>query len=233
MSPARRRSTGRRGAESRAAKRAVSGRAARASTGTGRAAPRTPPGLKVVRRSAPSRARRSATRPAPAFPQRADAAPKQIALFELVRSWTSVLAAVQGVSAATAEQPVGPGKWTLRETALHLHAWDLECQRALEPAGRGRRPAWAARGPGERARLNARLLAPLRHLPWNEALRRLQAGRARLLDAIEGLPEEPAASWVAGHPLGDILSLLTEHDHHHAEIIKQARAAASRPTRTP
>jgi uncharacterized damage-inducible protein DinB len=151
----------------------------------------------------------------------------------LVRSWTRVLAAVQGLSAASAERPVGRGRWTIRETVLHLHAWDLEWERALEPALRGERPGWMDLGPDALARLNATLLTPLRPLPWDEALRRLHAGRARMLEAIESLPEEPAALWTAEHPLGEILALLHEHDHHHAEVIKQARAEASPPPRTP
>jgi uncharacterized damage-inducible protein DinB len=193
------------------------------------------PGLKLVRRPAPRAKRKPApaAAPPPAFPQRGGASPKQLLLFELVRAWARVLAAMQGLSAASAEWPVGAGKWTLRETVLHLHAWDLEWERALEPAGRGARPAWLDHGPGELARLNQALLEPLRHLSWDEAARRLHAGRARLLEAIESLLEEPAASWTHEHPLGELLAALSEHDHHHAEVIKLARAEAPPQPRTP
>jgi uncharacterized damage-inducible protein DinB len=192
-------------------------------------------GLKLVRSPAP-RARR---KPAPAvalpraFPQREGASPRQLRLFELVRGWAGVLAATQGLSATTAERPVGPGRWTLRETVLHLQVWDLEWERALEPAWRGTRPEWLDHGPAERARLNRALLEPLRRVSWDEAARRLQAGRARLLEAIESLPEEPAASWTLEHPLGELLAALSEHDHHHAEVIRRARAATPSQPRTP
>ena len=186
-----------------------------------------------MRRPVPRAKRRTAPAPPPAFPQRQGASPKQLLLFELVRTWAQVLAATQGLSAASGERPVGDGKWTLRETVLHLHAWDVEWERALEPAYRGVRPAWMSHGPGELARLNQTLLASLRHLPWDEAMRRLQIGRTRLLEAIESLPEEPAALWTQEHPLGELLAILPEHDHHHAEIIKRARAEAPPQPRTP
>ena len=199
-----------------------------------RAATRRAPGLKLVRRPAPRPKRKPApVAPPPAFPQRGTASPKQLLLFEVVRAWARVLAAIQGLSAASAERPVGEGKWTLRETVLHLHAWDLEWERALEPACRGVRPAWLDHGPDELARMNEALLEPLRHLSWDEALRRLHAGRARLLEAIESLPEETDTTWTREHPLGELLAVLPEHDHHHAEVIKRARAEAPPPPRTP
>ena len=78
---------------------------------------------------------------------------------------------------------------------------------------------------------NATLLAPLRHLPWDEALRRFEMGRARLLDAIKSLPEEPRVLWTKRHMLGRMLAVLPGHDHHHAETIKAARdRVAARPT---
>jgi hypothetical protein len=189
------------------------------------------PGLKLVRRPAPRAKRRPV--PPPAFPQRGGAPPRQLLLFELVRAWARVLAATQGLSAASAGRPVGVGKWTLHETVLHLHAWDIEWEKALEPACRGTRPAWLDHGPAELARMNEALLAPLRRVPWEEALRRLHAGRARLMEAIESLPEEPAAMWTREHALGELLATLPEHDHHHAEVIKRARAEAPPQPRTP
>lgn len=229
MSPAKQRTASGRAAKRPAKKRAASGRAAK------RPGRKPASGPKLVRRPAPRAKRKSApaAAPAPAFPQRGSASPKQLLLFALVRAWARVLAATQGLSAASAGRPVGERKWTLRETVLHLHAWDLEWERALEPACRGTRPAWLDHGPEELARLNQALLEPLRRLSWDEAVRRLHAGRARLLEAIESLPEEPAAMWTREHPLGELLAILPEHDQHHAEVIKRARAEAPPQPRTP
>jgi uncharacterized damage-inducible protein DinB len=225
--PARKRAAAR-PARKRAAARPARERAVK------RTAKRPARGLKLVRRPLPRAKRKPAPAvPPPAFPQRGAASPKQLVLFELVRSWARVLAAIQGLSAGSAGRSVGAGTWTVRETVLHLHAWDLEWERALEPACRGTRPAWLDHGPEELARLNQALLEPLGRLPWDEAVRRLHAGRARLLEAIESLPEEPAAMWTREHPLGELLAVLPEHDHHHAEVIKRARAEAPPPPRTP
>ena len=214
-------------------KRAASGRAAKRPAKK-RSAKKPAPGLKLVSRPAPRAKRKSAPAapPPPASPQRGAASPKQLLLLELVRAWARVLAATQGLSAASAGRPAGEGMWTLRETVLHLHAWDLEWERALEPACRGTRPGWLDHGPEELARLNQALLEPLRRLSWDETVRRLHAGRARLLEAIESLPEEPAAMWTREHPLGELLAALPEHDHHHAEVIKRARAETPPQPRT-
>ena len=196
------------------------------------AARRASPALKLVRKSPPGAKRRVPAVPT-AFPQRGGATAKQLLLFELVRAWARVLAALQGLPAAAAARPVSGSRWTVRDIVLHLHAWDLEWERALEPAFRGVRPTWLDLGAPELARMNEALLAPLRQLPWDEAVRRLHASRSRLMEAIESLPEEPAASWTQEHPLGELLATLPEHDRHHAEVIKRARAEAPPQPRTP
>jgi uncharacterized damage-inducible protein DinB len=144
-------------------------------------------------------------------------------LFELLRAQARVRAAIQGLGAGSAERPVARGKWTVRETVLHLHAWDLEWERALEGALRGALPDWFTMQGRALAAYNERLLAPLRAVPWDEAVRLLHAGRARLLEEVEGLPEEPPGMWTRQHPLGQLLALLAEHDHHHAAVLKRAR----------
>ena len=188
-------------------------------------------GLRVVCRAAP---RAKAPSPAaPAFPPRDGATPRQLALFEIVRARARVVAAIHGIAPAAAERCPAAGRWSVREAVLSLHAWDVECARALEPALSGVRPAWLDRGPREPPCLDEALLAPLRAVPWDEALRRLHAGHARLLEAIESLPEEPAELWTRDHPLGGILALVPENDRRHAEIIQEARTAATPPPRTP
>lgn len=195
-------------------------------------APRRPAArLKVVKRAPPKP--RPAPAAPPAFPQREGASGRQLLIFELLRARAHVLAAIQGLTAAVAEQPLGGGRWTIREAVLHLHVWDLEWERALEPALRGVRPAWMDLGAAELDRLNAELLAPLRALPWDEGVRRLHSGWARLVETIESLPDEPVELWTKEHPMGETLALLPEHDHHHAEAIKRARAEASPQPRTP
>lgn len=195
-----------------------------------RAAKPAAPKLAIVRKAVP-RPRPRAT-PA-AFPQREGASPKQLLLFELLRARAHVHAALQGLSSGSAETRPGAGKWSIREVVLHLHAWDLEVERVLEPAFRGVPPPWMHDRGGRMNRLNEERLAPLRDLPWEEALRRLHTGRDRLLEAVESLPEEPATPWTRRHPLGRMLAVLPHHDHHHAEAIKSLREAAGSTTGAP
>jgi uncharacterized damage-inducible protein DinB len=193
-----------------------------------RSAKPSAPKLAIVRRAVP----RPRAAPA-AFPQRKGASPKQLLLFELLRARTRVHAALQGLSSGTAEVRPGVGKWSIREVVLHLHAWDLEVERVLEPAFRGTPPPWMHYRAGRMNRFNEEQLAPLRDLPWEEALRRLHTGRDLLLEAVESLPEEPATPWTKRHPLGRMLAVFPHHDHHHAEAIKSLREVAGSTTGAP
>jgi len=183
---------------------------------------RRKPTLKVVRRA--SRARRPAKAPAPAFAQAQGAGPKQRLLFDLVRSRTAFAAAIQGMVAGTAERPMGEGKWTVRETVLHLIARDRIRLRELEAVLRGAAPSWRGYDVAGQNRENERDLVPLRHIPWDEAVRLLQSTRRELMESIESIPEEPAEIWTESHPFGWMMVRLPGHDRHHADAIKRWRA---------
>ena len=72
--------------------------------------------------------------------------------------------------------------------------------------------------------INAELMAPLRALDWDEALRLLHRARELLMEELESVPEEPADVWSPDHPFGWMLQALPPHDRHHAEVIKRWRA---------
>jgi len=221
--PKRRTSAKRRAAPKRAARRPA---AAKRSV---RRAPRqrsaaSPAKLRLVRRPAKP-ARRRAPAP-PAFQQTAGASPKQRLLFDLMRARTAVLAAVQGMTAGSAEQPFGVGKWNTRHTLLHLITRDRIRIREMEATLRGIEPSWRTISEGEQSAINARDLAELEHLPWDDALRLLQSTRQELLESIELLPDEPSEIWDESHPFGWMMLRLPNHDRHHAEAIKRWRATS-------
>jgi hypothetical protein len=172
-----------------------------------------------------ARAKPGVSRPAPppAFPQTAGASAKHQLLFRMVKARASVLAAVQGMSAAAAERPLGEGKWSTRLTILHLVARDRARLREMEAALRGTRPSWDGTDAARQARINEEDLATLRHLPWEEAVRLLLTTRQHLMEAVESIPEEPADVWADGHPLGWMFQRLPPHDLHHADMIKRGR----------
>jgi hypothetical protein len=241
MSPTRR-STGRRTAAGRAkpragAKQARSGAAARtaratraggsrprrpSSAGSARAAaPAKRPGLAVV----PGAARRPAKpAPPPAFPQSAGASEKQMVLFQLVKARAQLHAAIQGLVAGAAEQPLGERKWNAREIVLHLCCRDRARLREFEAALRGVPVSWQGLDDEEMARVNAQDLQAVSHLAWDEAQRLLHTTRQSLMEAVEGVPEDPPEPWSEAHPFGWMLHALPRHDRHHAEIIKKWRA---------
>ena len=186
-----------------------------------RGKPAKPP-LRLVKPAAPRRTARVA--PPPAFPQTAGASGKQRLLFELLRARATLMAAVQGLMGGAVEQPLGEGRWTVRENILHICAWDEMTLRALEPALRGHAPEWADTRGTALDRLNARGVDALRHHGWDDALRLLQAGRQRLIESVEDIPDEPAAVWAKEHAFGAMLFDLASNDRHHAEAIKLWRS---------
>ena len=158
------------------------------------------------------------------FPQIDGASHKQMIVFHLLKSRAQVLAALQGLVAGTAEQPLGEGKWNTREIVLHLCCRDRARLKEFEAALRGVPLSWQGVDDKSMARLNAADLQPILHLAWDEALRLLHSTRQSLMEAIEGVPDEPAGVWSPDHPFGWMLHALPPHDQHHAEIVKRWRA---------
>jgi len=194
-----------------------------------RRAPRTP--ARTPARTRQGRARLSAVprrRPArrkvpPAFPQATGASARNELLFRMVRARASVLAAIQGMSAATAEQPFAEGKWSCRETILHLVTRDRARLREMEAALRGLWPSWDGSDSARQDLINDQDLVPLRRLSWEDAVRLLLTTRQQLMEAVESIPEEPSEVWSESHPLGWMFQRLPAHDLHHADIIKSWR----------
>ncbi len=160
----------------------------------------------------------------PAFPQTADASSKQSVMFELMRARAALGAAIQGLTGGPAEEPLAEGKWSARQTILHIGQRERAALRALEGALHGVAPLWLAFTDEEKARTNRESLAALDQHDWESALRLLHTGRADLLEAVESAPDEPADVWSREHAFGRILREIIDHDRHHAEAIKQWRS---------
>ena len=184
--------------------------AERRQTGGGRRKSAARPGargkLRMVRGRAP------AAPPPPAFPQAQAGTSKQKVLFGLIRARVAVHAAIQGLSPASADEVVAPGRRTLVGLVLDLAAHDRAALHMLESALRGAAPG----APPE--------VAPASPLAdWPEAIRRLHAERDRLVSALESVPEEPVVVWDPAHPFGALLAALTSRDRETAEAIKRWR----------
>jgi hypothetical protein len=182
------------------------------------------PKAKAARLGLVPKAKRAGPPARRAFPQVEGASSKQMLVFQLIKARAQVLAALQGLVPGTAEQPLGEGKWNVREIVLHLCCRDRVRLREFESALHGVPVSWRNLDDREMARVNADHIQPISHLAWDEAMRLLQSTRESLMDAIDGVPEEPAEVWSPDHSFGWMLSGLPKHDQHHAEIIKTWRA---------
>ena len=185
------------------------------------AKPTAKPRLRVV--PAPRTTRAVRKRAPASFPQREGASSKQLVLFELIRARTAFLAAIHGLSPASANEPMGDGRWSVRETVLHLITRDQVRLRESESTQHGQEPSWRGIQEPAMGMLNAELMAPLRHLDWEDAVRTLHRVREQLMEEIESVPDEPAEVWSADHPFGWMLHVLSPHDRHHADSIKRWR----------
>ena len=157
-------------------------------------------------------------------PAAAGESAKQRILFQLMRTRAALHAAIHGLTAEAAAQPLGEGKWNAREVVLHLVLRDRARLREIEGALRGVRASWEGYTNEQMDRANAEGLAALGHSSWEEAVELLNSTREALLDDIGSVPEEPAEVWRAEHAFGWMLHGLPKHDAHHAEAIQRWRA---------
>jgi hypothetical protein len=161
-------------------------------------------------------------RPPPAFGQSVGASPKQKLLFQLFRARTSVKAAVAGLTAGSANEPIAPGKWSARETLLHLVTRDQVRLDEMEAALRGTPASWEGARTADWARINAVNMAPIHDLGWDDTMRLLDRTRQRLIEALERVPDDPAI-WDESHAFGQMFLDFHRHDLHHADILKDWR----------
>lgn len=152
----------------------------------------------------------------------AGASLKDLALFDLVRARVEVQAAIQGMTAGSAEQAIAPGKWNSRQIVLHLHVWDRDILPWVEKAYRqGVRPPWSK---DDILAHNHESEDELKAHEWEQARRLMQQSREILLETLQSLPEEPAEMWAGEHALGWLIRILAHHDRHHAAKLKEARS---------
>jgi len=217
---AKKRTAKKRVAKKRVAKRPAAKRSAR------KVAKRAPKAAKPARKSVPKARAPKPSAPSAFAPQKAEATAKDLLLFDIERARVAVLAAIQGLGAGSAMQPVGEGKWSIHEIVLHLSVSDRLRLEEFDALLAGVPASWSSvAGTPSGPAMNEANLAPLREQSWDDAVRLLMTTRAELLDRMQAVPAEPEDVWTASHPFGAIMRRLSEHDRHHAEAIKNARIA--------
>jgi hypothetical protein len=183
----------------------------------------TRPAAKAAARRAPARTGAAPATPAAFAAQRALATAREELLFAIQRARASVKAAIQGLTAASAERPLAPGKWSIKEIVLHLSERDRVRLEEFSRTLGGLSRTWAGIAKAEEDAVNEAHLAPLRAHGWDAAVRRLDSQRELLLIRLSEVPALPDDVWRRGHPFADMMWGLPEHDRHHAAQIKLAR----------
>jgi hypothetical protein len=153
----------------------------------------------------------------------------------MTRSRAATLTLVRRIPAAIVHQPRTDGAWSIRDVLVHIAAWEAEGTRrlALIARGRGDRIVWYDTT-AELDAFNARVVRASRGLSDRAILRRLSAGRARLVAALRRLP--PSALGDPAHAL-PVTRWLREfawtHETEHRRAIRAGcRAARSRESRS-
>lgn len=143
----------------------------------------------------------------------------------LATARADLLEAVTGLTPREAEKAMGPGRWNVRETVLHVVARDQARLREMEAVIAGADPSWRHFGNDEIARLNAQEVGALRINSWDHALGLLDATRREVQERLATVPEQPLAVWQLTHPFGAMMDELSRHDRHHAQAVRRWRTA--------
>ncbi|HYP25325.1 MAG TPA: DinB family protein [Blastocatellia bacterium] len=126
--------------------------------------------------------------------------------------------AVEGLNDEQLSEPMGEGKWSIKDTLGHLAAWEGEAVHAFEQKARGERPtigditdfdAWNEVESGKRK-------------DWSpdQIRQELKGNRDRLMEIVAGIPEDEKI-WASDRATARILGTLINHDRHHLEGIRR------------
>jgi hypothetical protein len=150
------------------------------------------------------------------------------ALREQLERWETLLASL---STEQRQAPLLPSPWTVKDTLVHLWAWQQRSIARLEAAQHGREPEfpqWFAggnlNGEGSPDQINAWIYETYRDLPWEQVYTNWRDGYRRFLELGGGISERDLLDssfypWMEGYPLANVL--LASYDHHQEHLEKQ------------
>jgi hypothetical protein len=146
------------------------------------------------------------------------------ALREQLRGWETLLASL---SPEQRLAPLQPSPWTVKDTLVHLWAWQQRSIARLEAAHFGREsvfPQWLPgvdpNGEGSIERINAWIYTTYRDLPWDQVYTKWQDGYQHFVELGGGITERDLLdtdySWMEGYPLANVL--LASYNHHQEHL---------------
>jgi uncharacterized damage-inducible protein DinB len=135
-----------------------------------------------------------------------------------------LLAPTRGLHPEVMEQPLAPGKWSLKELAAHLAFWDALALRALEALFHGDSFDWASYA--DENRWNAEAVERVRMQPLKRVLYELRVTHSALSEAVRRVPEDKLLEngeiprWLIQH-------VLEHYEHHISQVTAWAEGIKS------
>lgn len=105
------------------------------------------------------------------------------------------------------------GDWSLKDIVAHVASWEAEVVFALKQIAAGHHPALLSFDQSTLDAWNADHVERMRGVDFFAVLQRLNAGRERLLDALETFEDEAVGA--EGTPVHSLLRYTIDHDREH------------------
>ena len=115
---------------------------------------------------------------------------KQQLLKKIDKAWAELKASYAGLSDAQLSEDGAAGEWSVRDILAHVTTWEEEALKYLPLIIDGGTPPRYSVMYGGVDAFNAEMTQQKRDLPLFEVLRQLDETHARLVEYIEGAPDE-------------------------------------------
>jgi hypothetical protein len=115
---------------------------------------------------------------------------RQQILKRLDNAWAAFKDAAAGLSEAQLLEPGVTGKWSVRDILAYVTTWEEEALKYLPVILEGGRPPRYSTTYGGINAFNAQMTEAKRNLPLTEVLSQMDEVHRRLIDYVEGAPEE-------------------------------------------
>ena|SRR5215468_7329155 len=119
---------------------------------------------------------------------------RQQVLKQLAKAWESFNESYAGLSEAQLQEPGVTGKWSVRDIVAHVTTWEEEALKYLPLILEGKRPPLYSHQYGGIDAFNALMTERKKDLSLAEVLQQQDEKHNRLLDYLDGVPEENFAS---------------------------------------
>lgn len=115
-------------------------------------------------------------------------------LNKLDTTWTDLLDSYASMTDAEMMQPGVTGEWSVKDLIAHVTSWEEEALKHLPTILEGKRPPRYSVTYGGIDAFNAQVMAQRKTLSLAEVLRQRDETHRRLIDLIQGVPEEEFVS---------------------------------------